>query len=99
MKNEKANNIKYLSNNLELLRRIKKYRTRKFYEKVATMMTSEERKNIVDRLEHKSCYNCQFASCSVLPVVYEMDINCTGWINYEIIGKARVLKNHYIDNL
>lgn len=41
-----------------------------------------------EKLIGKSCFNCQNSTCRVQPMEYELDVNCIGWENSDIIKAA-----------
>lgn len=68
---------------------------RKFYIKIAEVLSIEEREYIKTFIEDKSCINCSNMSCNVNHLVDNDHISCVSWDNKEMIGRQKVLSSDH----
>lgn len=78
-----------------------------FYEKIYNELTLEEKINIKDSLQNKSCISCTNETCrieSYEKIGYNEQgqpegSKCFGWQNSTLVGKSKVLKITDINKL
>lgn len=64
----------------------------KFYTDVCSVLTNEEKKDIVSDMPNKSCENCQNHTCRLTQEEKDKMIDCKAWYNEAEIGKSKVLR-------
>lgn len=64
----------------------------KFYTNVCSVLTNEERKDIVFDMQGRTCETCQNHTCRLTQEEKEKMSDCKAWYNEVEIGKSKVLR-------
>lgn len=78
---------------------------KKFFTRICDELTKEELLFILSQLENKSCTNCSNQNCAIIGHINFgksrkiQGTNCDEWINKELIGRAKVLRETDINKL
>lgn len=69
---------------------------RTLYENVCRFLTPQEKKRIIESLQHRNCTNCQNEHCNLLAQdnMVQLAGECIDWYNEAYIGKAKVLQKY-----
>lgn len=62
-----------------------------FYEKIASVLTPQEKEFVKMQIQNKSCLNCTNPSCHVESYEKTMDTCCVAWENQELVGQQLLL--------
>lgn len=78
---------------------------KEFFTRICDELTKEELLFILSQLENKSCTNCSNQNCAIIGHINFgksrkiQGTNCDEWINKELIGRAKVLRETDINKL
>lgn len=62
-----------------------------FYNKIAAILTPQEKEFLISQIKGKNCFNCANASCRVQFYEKTIETCCVAWNNQEMIGKQLLL--------
>ena len=102
---EKANAYNIETTNLgHILNKVLE-QPKEFFTRICDKLTKEELLFILSQLENKSCTNCSNQNCAIIGHINFgksrkiQGTNCDEWINKELIGRAKVLRETDINKL